>query len=1209
MAVVVLAATLTGGPAAAAQPGTTPSTPSKIAPAAKPVAGSVTLVTGDKVTLSVGADGKQNVTVTGPDGRLADNDVHVDGGDTYVYPRSAGRYLAAKLLDNDLFNVTRLVADGYGDQVPLIVTYTDAAARSRTQQVPAGARQQRTLDSIHGAAMVTDGTAGFWHSLTAGSTTRSQTPALSGGIAKVWLDGKVKADLADSTAQIGAPEVWQGGNTGQGVDVAVLDTGVDLEHPDLDDRVTASASFVPGEDVTDRQGHGTHVASTIAGTGDASGGVERGVAPGARLHVGKVLNNEGGGQESWIIAGMEWAARDQHAKVISMSLGGSPTDGTDPMSQALNTLSAETGALFTVAAGNAGPGFYTVGSPGAADAALTVGAVDGADNLADFSSWGPRLGDGGLKPEITAPGVAILAARSQYAAEGSGYYQELSGTSMATPHVAGAAVLLAAQHPDWSGQQLKDALVSNAKPTPQYLPYKAGNGRLDIAATSKSPLSATASAYSGYHTWPVPAGEKVVKEITYTNGGDTDATLDLSTQVDEAPAGLFTLSASTVTVPAHGTASVTLTAAVDLLPVDKQLSGRLVAVDAANHRQLGTLIGIGGEGERHVLTLNAKDRSGRPLAGDAILIGRGSYGQFTVGEEGVQLRLPAGDYTTWLTADVEGTHGPSSKGLAVLSLVDIHLDQDRTATYDARQARQLKSTAPQATTLGEVRVNTYRDFGRDFSVGSSRWPDPSYDSAWVLPTQKVTDGAFVAGARWRLEQPALTLGSYDDVRVRRAATPLPKGRQDLEAVYAGDGSAAAARGVDRRGKAVVVRRSDAVSLQDQAAAASEAGAKLLVVVNDGVGKLDPWVDSIWAPAPPPLTIATLTRDEGERLITALQQGRQHTLTADSNPVTAYQYDLSHFADHVPADPTYRPGPGALARLDVAYRNFRPGDGVENRYDVWNGDWESSMNSWGMPVAGTRTDWVTAGVQYQASAQILREIQQVEPGWTSYRTGSRTPIQWFGPIQRPWLAKGYSPVRTGDQLTAVSPGWGTGPVIGTAQGNWDLTQQLSLYQGDQLVKQEQRDQLTATGLSPDRLPYRLVAENTRGAYPNPFSTSTRTEWGFTSTASDEAISESLIQLHYAVDVDADGRAGRTAELGVMPRWSETSSALGIRRPTVDVSYDDGKTWRHAEVRRTAASWSIRLDAPRTAQFVTLRTRADDGAGRTVDQEIVRAFGLR
>lgn len=142
-----------------------------------------------------------------------------------------------------------------------------------------------------------------------------------------------------------------------------------------------------------------------------------------------MLSDDGYGQDSWVLAGMEWAAVDQHAKIISMSLGsGTPSDGTDPLSEAVDRLSAETGALFVVAADDSGAA-NSIGGPGAADTALTVGAVDSTDDVAWFSSQGPRVGDGGLKPEITAPGVDVLAARSQYAPEGEGSYQTLCGTS------------------------------------------------------------------------------------------------------------------------------------------------------------------------------------------------------------------------------------------------------------------------------------------------------------------------------------------------------------------------------------------------------------------------------------------------------------------------------------------------------------------------------------------------------------------------------------------------------------------------------------------------------------------------------------------------------------------------------------------------------------------------------------------------------------
>ncbi|WP_240760196.1 S8 family serine peptidase, partial [Phytoactinopolyspora endophytica] len=175
-----------------------------------------------------------------------------------------------------------------------------------------------------------------------------------------------------------------------------------------------AADFTESEGgTTDRAGHGTHVASIVAGRGTASDGRYTGVAPDADLLVGKVLDDYGDGQESWIIAGMEWAVAEG-ADVVNLSLGGCATDGSDPMAEAINTLTEQSGALFVVASGNhpspmgcASP--ETVSSPASADSALAVGSVNKGDELNDFSNVGPRLGDGALKPDLTAPGAAILA--------------------------------------------------------------------------------------------------------------------------------------------------------------------------------------------------------------------------------------------------------------------------------------------------------------------------------------------------------------------------------------------------------------------------------------------------------------------------------------------------------------------------------------------------------------------------------------------------------------------------------------------------------------------------------------------------------------------------------------------------------------------------------------------------------------------------------
>ncbi|RVX47781.1 subtilisin family serine protease [Nonomuraea polychroma] len=513
----------------------------------------ITLITGDRVHYVDGPGEQDTVTVDRPDGAQGGVQVLQSDGKVYVLPDEAVPLIAAERLDRRLFDVAGLAAMGYQGTPPVIVTYSGVMPRSMT-----GAQVVRALPSVKGAALqVGADPRPFWNTIAAPA-------ARSGGIAKVWLDGKAKVTLKESVPQVGAPQAWAAGYDGKGVKVAVLDTGVDDTHPDLQGRITESASFVPdetvdrdglapSEEVKDVNGHGTHVASTVAGTGAASDGANKGVAPGADLLVGKVLGDNGYGQDSWIIAGMEWAAA--RAKVVSMSLGSDvPDGGADPMAQAVDNLSKQHGTLFVIAAGNS-YGEGTIGAPGSAALALTVGAVDKSDERADFSSMGPLDRTYGLKPDLSAPGVGINAAHSSYNDEASGPYWKLDGTSMATPHVAGAAAILVQRHPDWTGQQVKDALMSSAKALP-YTPFQQGTGRLDVAASVSATLTATGSLPTAFYDWPHAADDpKTARTIVYRNDGEAEIALDLAVTGSDA-AGLST---AKLTVPAHGTAEATLT--------------------------------------------------------------------------------------------------------------------------------------------------------------------------------------------------------------------------------------------------------------------------------------------------------------------------------------------------------------------------------------------------------------------------------------------------------------------------------------------------------------------------------------------------------------------------------------------------------------------------------------------------------------------------
>ncbi|WP_371604327.1 S8 family serine peptidase [Streptomyces sp. NBC_01220] len=302
----------------------------------------------------------------------------------------------------------------------------------------------------------------------------------------------------------------------------------------------------------DLLGHGTHVAGTVAGTGAASDGRYRGIAPGAKLLNGKVLSDSGQGQESWIIAGMEWAVANG-ADIVNMSLGGSPTDGSDPLSQAVDRLAKEHDTLFVISAGNSGP-YGAVGSPGAADSALTVGAVDKNDDMASFSSRGLRLKDYAVKPNIVAPGVGIVAPRAGGTSMAGNaqviddYYMGASGTSMATPVVAGAAALLAQARPGLRGEHLKNALTSTAADTGHPVTDQ-GTGRVDVARAAAQGVYADAAIAFGALT---DRNEPVERTVTYTN--DTDAAVSLRLAAE--PAGKVRLSAAELSVPPHAGATV-----------------------------------------------------------------------------------------------------------------------------------------------------------------------------------------------------------------------------------------------------------------------------------------------------------------------------------------------------------------------------------------------------------------------------------------------------------------------------------------------------------------------------------------------------------------------------------------------------------------------------------------------------------------------------
>ncbi len=290
---------------------------------------------------------------------------------------------------------------------------------------------------------------------------------------KVNLDSSVPAMKLDSARK-------EFGLDGEGVVIAIIDTGIDAKHESLDDlddnpdtndpKIIGFKDYINFKtEPYDDHGHGTHVAGTAAGTGGKEAKYV-GVAPKANLVGIKVLNQGGGGSSSSIIAGIEWAIQNKERlgiDIISMSLGGrSKDDGNNPFDKAADYAVGK-GINVVVAAGNSGPGgrsdcrtkdetgeSYSICSPATAKEVITVGAVDDELKIAGFSSRGPTK-DGRIKPEVSAVGVDVTSSVPKG-------YTKASGTSMATPHISGAIALLLQKNPSLNPREIKDILMQTA---------------------------------------------------------------------------------------------------------------------------------------------------------------------------------------------------------------------------------------------------------------------------------------------------------------------------------------------------------------------------------------------------------------------------------------------------------------------------------------------------------------------------------------------------------------------------------------------------------------------------------------------------------------------------------------------------------------------------------------------------------------------------
>ncbi|MFD7864164.1 S8 family serine peptidase [Streptomyces sp. NPDC059783] len=1200
----------------------------------------VTLVTGDVVDARVAHDGRILSASPRPvDGTDHPAAVWQDGTRTYVFPQGVEKLVDAGLVDARLFDIGRLVADGYDDAhsttVPVIVQY--AGGRTPRTARP-GTRTTAALASIGGAglAVTKKSAAEAWRQL----APAEKTARTAGAVTRVWLDAKVRGTAAPvpdtpTVPLTGAGAAHRAGLDGSGVKVAVLDTGIDADHPDLAGRITATKVFVTGQDDHDRTGHGTHTASTVAGTGAASGGRYAGMAPGADLLVGKVLGDDGSGSISGIVQGMEWAVA-QGARVVSMSLGADgATSCAGPDVEAVQRLADK--ALFVIAAGNASLR-GTVSTPGCAPGALTVGAVDRSNETASFSSRGPSADGVNAKPDIASQGVGVVAARA--GGRGDLAYRAMSGTSMATPHVAGGAALLLQQHPDLTPARLKALLTSSAKDTGAPV-LDQGAGPMDVARALTQPVVAAPNTLLGDFAYPQAGLDPVDRAITLTNVTDRDVTLNLAVREvrgDDGSRvkGLAAPARTRVTVPANGTADVPvrIDPAVELAAgAYGTLTGRLLGTGAHGVR-LDVPFAVHLEVPSADLTVKGLDRHGEPATSPSAFQlfddHRDTARRYTIGYPAAgstTIRVPLGTYDLSgmiMTRDEPGDLG-SVASVSQLYRPELTVSGDTTVTLDARAAEPVtwdtdRPSRPNGFAIGLT--HGLDDTGR--LLAGYATSVPSYTKAiYAQPVRRAERVTFLASVRQTAPLARFTTGGgrvLDSLPVQKATEF--DGRGSAEVVAIGKGTEENFAAHDLKGRiALVDAGTGGGNAYIWASAAAKAGAAgVLAAVPDSRGRIQ-------TTGPEGVPQATITWDDALALKAEAASSGSADLswsgTATAN--SPYVYNLAYTSKNAVRPGTQRVRDRELAVTDARYHvQQATGDttywsdvkvGLPGMAAVWAGGTTLPLHA-----PQRRTEYFTpSGTEGLTWTTLMRRDLGPNSG-TAYdgpravRQGASTAYWYkspYGPVRNT-----YSPAlmnRDSDRLTfTIAP-------FGDAGGH-DSTLARSDYGTRQLLVNGAPEALVS-GMY--ELPGEPADLTFRQTWQRPASAADRTglayatEWNFRSGPADQGAQRLLVPvLGLPSDLRNTRPAGEATTIGVGAAVDGSETPVSLETARVEYAYGDQTTadavtdWRPAATKRTHGAWeaSVPGDAP-AGTFVHLRVTLTDGQGARVAQTMVRAYEVR
>jgi hypothetical protein len=830
--------------------------------------------------------------------------------------------------------------------------------------------------------------------------------------------------------------------------------------------------------------------------------------------------------------------------------------------------------------------------------------VDRDDQLANFSSRGPRLGDGAMKPEVTAPGVEIAAARAAGTEQGhelGEYYTAMSGTSMATPHVAGAAAILAQRHPDWTGEELKAALAATAVPSKSATPVQQGLGRIDLPrALDPKILPDQANLYFGDLSWTGAAPGPVSRKIAYSNKSGRSITLDLSVDA-KSPGGVHAalqVTPTKLTIAPSRTATATVT--VDLAKTQPaKYSGVLRARTGGTSYATG--LGFAAGGRLNQVTVKAIDRRGHPVEATPFSpsgvqlwnLDTGDVNGIIFDETGSRtLDVPTGRYAV-MTFVMGADEAGWTNSITLLGEPEARITADRTFVFDARKASQIKVLTPQRADAENVGIAWHRATSSRDAVSGWAFDGLVANGIYSQNFGKVTDGSFQQVQRWDLAQPKLTVEAgglrLPTPRSGDESTPYV-GNERLPLVNAGDGSPTELEGA--KGKAVLIRWRDYDQTAGQVQAAKDAGAKVVFMYNEQPGF---WSDGAQVGIP----FYLLQKDAGQKLLG--QREVRLTGLLDST----YRYDLA-------VGPSVVKGP-----ITYDFAKLRPA-AVTTDYQR-NDAWQLHLDQRTAHLPGLavglsssrlvigpvkRTDYLASDIPGTTWDEKTAAGEWNESGYEyslarSYRPNEKVTRDWWSSLARPAIpaasgseADGLPAARFENALRVAIPQYVNGDrsVYGWSDMRGDQTA-IKLTSNGKLLGS--KDWSVAQFPVPAKTAWYDLTLDVKRAENSwaKTSTATHTTWRFLSGTTKARAVLPLVQVDYA-------RTGNT--LVLKPGYQPGARGIGLFRTTAEASYDGGKTWQRLPVLSNTAQ------LPDTKGSLTLRVTARDLIGNSITQTIQNAW---